>query len=160
MTKITKEYRTLVRCTADLELGVKMELISLGAKLVSAELITPEQYHETRNLCISREVRAANLVEFVQVKVQQDPECFHVFIDVLKNTSIYKYVHVSIEVPRCCACCCMVIMAAIYIYITIVAFSPSILVPREPRHHRALHDTPVCIDCELLQNLPPNSYRV
>ena len=108
---MTKEYRTLVRCTADLELGMKMELISLGAKLVSAELITPEQYHETRNLCISWEKRAADLIEFVQVKVRQDPECFHVFVDILKNTSINKYVHV--EIPRCCACCCMVIMAAI-----------------------------------------------
>ena len=97
MTKITKEYRTLVRCTVDLELGMKMELISLGAKLVSAELITPEQYHEARNLHISLDVRAANLVYFVQVKVRQDPECFHVFVDILKNTSINKYVHV--EVP-------------------------------------------------------------
>ena len=108
---MTKEYQTLIRCTADLQLGIKMELISLGAELVSAELITPEQYHVTRNLHISREVRAANLVEFVQVKVRQDPECFHIFVDVLKNTSINKYVH--IEVSRCCACCCMVIMAAI-----------------------------------------------
>ena len=138
MTKTTKEYQTLVRCTVDLELAMKMELISLGAELVSAELITPEQYHEARNLHIPLSVRAANLVYFIQIKVQQDPECFHVFVDVLKNTSINKYVHV--EVPRCRACCCVVIMAAIYIYITIVAFSPSILVPRERRHHRALHD--------------------
>ena len=113
MTKITKEYQTLVRCTRDLQLGVKMELISLGAELVSAELITPEQYHEARNPYISREMRAADLVEFVQLKVKQDPECFHVFIDVLKNTSINKYRYVHVEVPRCCACCCMVIMAAI-----------------------------------------------
>ena len=61
--------------------------------MVSAELITPEQYHETRNLCISREKRAADLIEFIQVKVQQDPECFHVFVDILKNTSINKYVY-------------------------------------------------------------------
>ena len=88
MTKITKEYQTLIRCTADLQLGVKMDLISLGAELVSAELITPEQYHETRNLHVSREMRAANLVEFVQLKVRQDPECFHVFVDILKNTII------------------------------------------------------------------------
>ena len=99
---MTKEYRTLVQCTADLQLAVKMDLISLGAELVSAELITPEQYHEARNLCIPLGVRAANLVYFVQVKVQQDPECFHVFVDILKNTSINKYVHV--EVPRCYAC--------------------------------------------------------
>ena len=75
MTKMTKEYRTLVRCTVDLELAMKMELISLGAELVSAELITPEQYHEARNLHVSREMHAANLVEIVQLKVQQDPEC-------------------------------------------------------------------------------------
>ena len=85
---MTKEYRTLVRCTVDLELAVKMELISLGAELVSAELITPEQYHETINLHTPLDVRAANLIYFIQLKVRQDSECFHVFIDVLKNTSI------------------------------------------------------------------------
>ena len=90
---MTEEYRTLVHCTVDLELGVKMELISLGAKLVSAELITPEQYHEARNLHIPLGVRAADLIYFVQLKVQQDPKCFHVFVDVLKNTSINKYVY-------------------------------------------------------------------
>ena len=92
MTKITKEYQTLVRCTHDLQLGVKMELISLGAELVSAELITPEQYHEARNLHTPLDVRAADLVEFIQLKVQQDPECFYVFVDILKNTSSNKYV--------------------------------------------------------------------
>ena len=113
MTKITEEYQTLIRCTADLQLGVKMELISLGAELVSAELVTPEQYHEARNLHTPLGVRAADLVYFVQRKVQQDPECFHVFVNILKNTSINKYVH--IEVPRCCACCCVVLFISSYI---------------------------------------------
>ena len=93
---MTKEYRTLVRCTADLELGVKMELISLGAELVSAELITPEQYHETRNLHIPLDVRAANLVYFVQLKVKQDPEWFHIFVDILEDTGNNKYVYVGV----------------------------------------------------------------
>ena len=93
---MTKEYRALVRCTADLELAVKMELISLGAELVSAKLITPEQYHETRNLHIPLDVRAANLVYFVQLKVKQDPKWFHVFVGILEDTGNNKYVYVGV----------------------------------------------------------------
>jgi hypothetical protein len=94
MTKMTREYRTLVRCTADLQLGVKMELISLGAGLVSAELITPDQYREIRNCHVSRLDRAADLVDLIQVKVQQDPKCFYVFIHILEDVNKYDIVYV------------------------------------------------------------------
>ena len=68
---MSPEYQTLVNHTDDLQLAVKMELVSIGAKLVSAKLITPDQYREVQNSnsYLSREERAANLVDLVQVKV-------------------------------------------------------------------------------------------
>ena len=93
--KMTKEYRTLVRHTADLLVAVKMELISIGAELVSAELITPDQYDEIINPYRSPAERAARLVRFVQVKVQQDPQFYDIFVDIIKDK---KYV------LRVCTC--------------------------------------------------------
>lgn len=124
---MTREYRTLVRCTADLELGVKMQLIRLGAKLVSAGLITPDENNEARNPYIPLDMRAADLVYLVQVKVQQDPKRFCVFIDILEEIGNNKYVHVGI--PRY-VCCCMHGDSGSYI----LCFPPNILVPRETRH--------------------------
>ena len=87
---MTKEYQTLVRHTADLQSAVKMELITLGAKLESAELITPEQYDEVINHYRSPADRAADLVRFIQNKVKQDPQFYYIFVyDIIKDK---KYV--------------------------------------------------------------------
>ena len=84
------EYKILVHHTADLQLAVKMHLIDLGGKLVSAGLITPDQYQTIRNRCTPLEERAADLVYFVQVRVQQDPKFYHIFVAILKeNYSLY-----------------------------------------------------------------------
>ena len=77
------EYQTLVHCTYDLQLAVKLELVPLGAKLVSVGLITPDQYAEIRNPYRAREDRAADLIYIVQVKVLQNPECYDDFVAVL-----------------------------------------------------------------------------
>ena len=86
------EYRTLVRCTYYLQLAVKLELVPLGAKLVSAELITPDQYEEIRNPYRPREDRAADLIYIVRVKVQQDPQCYDDFVAALENKYVLIYV--------------------------------------------------------------------
>ena len=86
---MTPEYRTLVRHTYDLQLAVKMELVSVGAKLVSALLITPDQYQEVRNPYLSLKERAAYLIDLVQNKVQQHPRWYAVFIAAVKEN---KYV--------------------------------------------------------------------
>ena len=82
---MSREYQTLVHRTADLQLAVKMELSSLGAKLVSARLITPDQYEKIRNPYRQCESCAADLVHFIQVKVRQHPRWYGVFINVLKE---------------------------------------------------------------------------
>ena len=79
------EYRTLLRLTGYIELTVKDHLIDIGGKLVESELITPAQYKEIRNTHNPVDSRAADLVGFVQGKVQQNPKHYHTFIDVLKS---------------------------------------------------------------------------
>ena len=79
------EYRTLLFHTADLQLAMKAQLILLGAQLVSAQLITTEQFCEIRNPQHPSEKRAADLVQLVQDKVQQNPQCYQTFIDVVKK---------------------------------------------------------------------------
>ena len=83
--EMSPEYQTLVCHTADLQLAVKMELISLGAKLVSVGLITPDQYEKIRNPYRQCESRATDLVCFIQIKVQQHPRWYGVFVNVLKG---------------------------------------------------------------------------
>ena len=79
------EYETLIRHTVDLQLAVKADLVSLGAELVSAGIITPSQYQETRNSYRSVDDRAANLVGYVQNKVHQNPQHYDTFIGVLMS---------------------------------------------------------------------------
>ena len=87
---MSSEYETLVRHSADLHLAVKMQLVSLGAKLVSAELITPDQYQEIRNRSIVLEAPTAHLVDLLQVRVQQHPRWYDVFIAILdEDYSLY-----------------------------------------------------------------------
>ena len=82
---MSAEYRTLIRVTADLQLVVEGQLVTLGAKLVSSELLTTRQYRSIRNVHNQQEIRAADLVEFIQNKVQQNPQCYHTFIAVLEQ---------------------------------------------------------------------------
>ena len=79
------EYRTLLLLTDDLELAVKDHLVEIGSKLVASELITPAQSRETRNAHNPVNVRAADLVGYLQVKVQQNSQHYHTFTDVLKK---------------------------------------------------------------------------
>ena len=68
-----------------------MELVSVGAKLVSAELITPDQYREILNPYKPYGVCAAYLIDLVQVKVQQHPQWYAVFITVIKENKYVLY---------------------------------------------------------------------
>ena len=79
------EYEVLVRHTVDLQLAVKDNLTPLGAKLVAAEIITPDQYGEIRNPHRPANERGADLVGYVQNKVRQDPQHYHTFVGALKS---------------------------------------------------------------------------
>ena len=79
------EYEVLIRHAVDLRLIVKENLFPLAARLVSAMIITSEQYYEIRNAWRPVDERAANLVGYVQDRVKRDPRCYHVFIDALRS---------------------------------------------------------------------------
>ena len=79
------EHEALARCTPDLQLAVKEDLIHLGAELVAKRLITTDKYREIRNSRNPLEERAADLVGLIQDKVKQNDQCYHTFIAVLQN---------------------------------------------------------------------------
>ena len=95
------EYKVLVRHTADLQLAVKENLIHLGAKLVAVQIITLEQYRVIRNPHRPVDERGADLVEYVQTKVRQDPQHYHVFISALRSDeSRYGSILTKLEQAR------------------------------------------------------------
>ena len=95
------EYKVLIRHTVDLQLAVKDNLTPLGAQLVSAEIITLDQYREIRNPHRPVNERGADLVEYVQTKVHQDPQHYHAFLDVLRSDqSKYGSILTKLEQAR------------------------------------------------------------
>ena len=79
------EYEVLVRHTVDLQVAVEDNLIPLGAQLVTAQIITPDQYEEIRNAHRPVNERGADLVGYVQNKVRQDPRHYHAFLGALRS---------------------------------------------------------------------------
>jgi hypothetical protein len=79
------EYDVLVCHTVDLQRAVKEHLTPLGAQLVAAQIITPDQYEKIRNPHRPVSERGADLVGYVQNKVRQGPHHYHAFIGALKS---------------------------------------------------------------------------
>ena len=79
------EYETLIVHTFDLQLAVETQLISLGGHLVSVGLITPNDYAYLRNPHHQNDIKAANLIELIQKKVQQDSRQYQTVIGVLER---------------------------------------------------------------------------
>ena len=95
------EYQVLVHHTVDLQLTVKDNLTLLGAQLVSAQIITPDQYREIRNAQRPVNERGADLVEYVQTKVRQDPLHYYGFIGALRSDlSQYSSILTKLEQTR------------------------------------------------------------
>ena len=92
------EYEVLICHTVDLQLAVRENLTPLGAQLVSAKIITLNQYREIRNPHRPVDERGADLVEYVQTKVRQDPQHYYVFISALRsNLSQYGSILMKLE---------------------------------------------------------------
>ena len=100
------EYRTLVQLTGDIEVALSDNLVEIGSSLVSAELITPSQAKDARNQYNPAKLRAAELVGFIQKKVQQNSQHYSTFIGVLeKDVAVYtdilkklKEKHTSLDI--------------------------------------------------------------
>ena len=79
------EYRAWIGLTPVLQLAVKSQLTSLGAHLQAVGLITPDDYDWLINPLPRRDEQAAYLIQLIQQKVRQDPQCYQTFIAVLEN---------------------------------------------------------------------------
>ena len=86
MSTSSSEFETLVRLTPDLQLAVKDDLPRLGSKLLSIGLIPVDRYnHIILNPYRPQHELAADLVQLVQEKVQQNPQNYHIFITILEE---------------------------------------------------------------------------
>ena len=95
------EYKILIRHTVDLQRAVRANLTPLGAELVAAEIITPDQYEEIRNAHRSVNERGADLVGYVQNKVRQDPWHYQAFLGALwSDPSQYHDILTKLEQAR------------------------------------------------------------
>ena len=83
LTSKSDEYSTITSCTGDLRLAVQPHLLSLGARLIETNLITPDHESELRNEMHTEAIRAARLVELVQLKVKLNPDNYHTFLSIL-----------------------------------------------------------------------------
>ena len=89
----TPEYLTIVARTEDLRLVLQYDLISIGGSLMSCGLISPDQYSKSRNRMFTEPERAADLVQWIQDKVQGNAQNYHTFIRVLQQDYMqYSYI--------------------------------------------------------------------
>ena len=92
------EYGVLIQHTGDLKLAVRANLTSLGAQLLSAKVVTTDQYDEIRIAQRSPNDRAADLVRYVQDKVRQNRQHYYAFIGALKeDESEYRDILAKLE---------------------------------------------------------------
>ena len=95
------EYKILIHHTVDLQRAVKDNLTPLGAQLVAAEIITPDQSREIRNAHRPVNERGADLVGYVQNKVRQDPRHYQAFLGALwSDPSQYGGILTKLEQAR------------------------------------------------------------
>ena len=101
MSKNTTEYRILVKATGKLTKAVQNNITSLCVELVANELITPDNQKALRNPNRDAVERAADLVELITDKVEQNSANYHAFVKILKeDAATYKHV---LELLECAA---------------------------------------------------------
>ena len=85
MSHSTPEYLTLIFLTGELRGAVQNDLVPMCDNLVAKYLISPDIASQLRSPMHPKADRAANLIEIIQNKVQQNPQHYHTFIQVLEN---------------------------------------------------------------------------
>ncbi|MCG8625708.1 MAG: hypothetical protein MJE68_27380 [Proteobacteria bacterium] len=94
----TPEYLTIVAKTDYLRLALQNDLISIGGSLVACGFISPDQYSRLRNGMFTESERAADLVQWIQNKVQQNAQNYRTFIGVLqKDTMQYSHALTTLQ---------------------------------------------------------------
>jgi hypothetical protein len=82
----SQEYKTLKRYIPEARTAVKANLTTLGGRLLSRNLISPQNDANLRNQSRSEEDRAAELVSLLLDKVKLNKENYRIFTDVLRTS--------------------------------------------------------------------------
>ena len=94
----TPEYNTLCDCVPVLRISAKTNLLSLSGELLAARIISVDTERGLRNRNVDVGERAAELVDLVLLKVQEDHENFNKFMNILcKDRDQYKTVIAKLE---------------------------------------------------------------
>ena len=89
----TPEFRTIVATTDSLRLALQHDLVPTGGALVGREVISPNQYARLRNKMHSEADRAADLIQWIQEKIQGgDIQIYHTFVEVLRQNPLYAHI--------------------------------------------------------------------
>ena len=101
MSRNSPEYRALIKATGKLTRVVKNNITSLCADLVANNLITPDQQRKLRNPNQDVLDRAADLVELITDKVEQNPANYYTFVKILEeDRATYKDVLELLVLPN------------------------------------------------------------
>ena len=90
-SKNSAEYRTVCRLARDLQLAFQNDLTSLSLSLQGTDpmLLTANNAAAVQNEMYTDAEQAAKLVNYIQVKVESNPNCYHALVEVLKRNSRY-----------------------------------------------------------------------
>ena len=89
----TAEYRTVRRLVRDLQLAFQNDLTRVSSLLqgTTPMLLMADNAAEVQNSIYPAADQTAKLVEYIQVKVESDPKCYHALVKVLERTDSRYY---------------------------------------------------------------------
>ena len=95
----SSEFKALIDCVPSLRIAVQANLISLSGELLAARIISVDKERALRNRNVDENERAADLVDSVVLKVQENPsENFGVFMKILhKDKKQFKVLIARLE---------------------------------------------------------------
>ena len=90
------EFTTITRHSSELRLAVLKDLADISLRLLgsSPPILTSDNVAVVTNPVVDAPSRATELVKFIITKVEEDPRCYHVLVQVLEeaNTEYYEII--------------------------------------------------------------------
>ena len=100
MSRNSPEYRSILKATGKLTRALKNNITPICADLVANDLITTEQQKKLRNPMHEAIERAADLVQLLTDKVEENPANYHTLIRILgEDTATYGDVLEYLALP-------------------------------------------------------------
>ena len=100
MSRNTPEYCSILKATGKLTRALKNNITPICADLVKNNLITTEQQKKLRNAMHDAIERAADLVQLLTDKVEENTANYHTFVRILgEDRATYKDVLECLALP-------------------------------------------------------------